>query len=93
MSRRLVYIAFGAAIGVLVVRKVTQAATRFTPAGVQSSLAGSFSGLTEAIRDFSGDLREAMAEREDELRLSLGLDGAPDAHDVHESGLSADLPR
>ena len=90
MSRRLVYIAFGAAIGVLVVRKVTQAATRFTPAGVQSSLAGSFSGLTEAIRDFSGDLREAMAEREDELRLSLGLDGA---HGAHESDLSADLPR
>jgi hypothetical protein len=82
VSRRLVYIAFGAAVGVLVVRKATAAAKRFTPAGVQSSLAATFSGLTEAIRDFSADLREAMAEREDELRVTLGLDGSHDVVDA-----------
>ncbi len=82
MSRRLVYIAFGAAVGVLVVQRATRAARRFTPAGVQSSLSGSFGGLTEAIREFSADLREAMAEREQELRSTLGLDGSHDLVDA-----------
>lgn len=94
MSRRLVYIAFGAAVGVLVVRKATEAARRFTPAGVQTSIAGAFGGLTEAIRDFSADLREAMAEREAELRTTLGLDGSHDLvdHDPgHTGGLEPDV--
>jgi hypothetical protein len=94
MSRRLVYVAFGAAVGVLVVRKASQAAARFTPAGVQSSLAGSFAGLTEAIRDFSADLREAMSEREEELRVTLGLDGTHDLVDLdpgHTGGLEPDV--
>ncbi|MCW2614558.1 MAG: putative secreted protein [Frankiales bacterium] len=94
MSRRLVYVAFGAAVGVLVVRKASQAAARFTPAGVQSSLAGSLAGLTEAIRDFSADLREAMSEREEELRVTLGLDGTHDLVDLdpgHTGGLEPDV--
>ena len=49
MSRRLVYIAFGAAVGVLVVQRATKAARRFTPAGVQSSIAGSMSGNVSAL--------------------------------------------
>jgi len=82
VSRRLVYIAFGAAVGILVVQRATRAAKRFTPAGVQESLAGSFSGLTVAVREFSADLREVMAEREDELRSTLGLDGTHDVVDT-----------
>ena len=93
MSRRLVYIAFGAAAGILVVQRATRAAKRFTPAGVQSSIAGSLSGLTEAIRDFSVDLREVMAEREDELRVTLGLDGTHDVVDAPgvTGGLEPDI--
>jgi hypothetical protein len=95
VSRRLVYIAFGAAVGVLVVQRVTKAAQRFTPAGVQSSLAGSMSGLTEAIRDFTAELRIAMAEREEELRTTLGLDGSHDLVDYadprHTGGLEPDV--
>ena len=89
MSRRLVYIAFGAAVGILVVQRATKAAKRFTPAGVQSSLTGSFGGLTDAIRDFSADLREIMAEREQELRVTLGLDGSHDVVDApgHTGGM------
>ena len=95
MSRRLVYIAFGAAVGILVVRKASQAAQRFTPAGVQSSVAGSLGGLTAAIRDFSADLKVAMADREDELRVMLGLDGTHDLvdHDPGRTGgLEDDVP-
>ena len=95
MSRRLIYIAFGAAVGVLVVQRVTKAAQRFTPAGVQSSIAGSLSGLTDAIREFTAELTVAMAEREEELRSTLGLDGSHDLVDyadpAHTGGLEPDV--
>ena len=81
MTRRLVYIAFGAAVGVLVVHRATKAAKRFTPAGVQSSLAGSFAGLTDAVRELTAEMKVAMAEREQELRTVLGLDGTHDVVD------------
>ena len=94
MSRRLFYIAMGAAVGILVVRRATQAAQRFTPAGVQQSLAGSLSGLTAALSEFSELVREGMAEREDELRVTLGLDGTHDLVDTvpgYTGGLEPDV--
>lgn len=82
MTRRLVYIAFGAAVGVLVVQRATRAAQRFTPAGVQQTVAGSLTGLSAAISEFSELVREGMAEREEELRVTLGLDGTHDLVDT-----------
>ena len=82
MTRRLFYIALGAAVGVLVVSRATRAAQRFTPAGVQQSVAGGLSGLTAAISEFSELVREGMAEREEELRVTLGLDGTHDLVDM-----------
>ena len=94
MTRRLVYIAFGAAVGVLVVQRATRAAQRFTPAGLQTSLAGSMAGLTQAISEFAELVREGMAEREDELRVTLGLDGTHDLVDTvpgYTGGLEPDV--
>ena len=95
MTKRLVYIAFGAAVGVLVVHRATRAAKRFTPAGVQSSLADSFSGLTDAVREFTAEMKVAMAEREEELRTLLGLDGSHDLVDYvdpgHTGGMEPDV--
>ncbi|MEX2289890.1 MAG: hypothetical protein WD794_06135 [Mycobacteriales bacterium] len=95
MTRRLVYIAFGAAVGVLVVHRATQAAKRFTPVGVQSSVAAAVSGLSEALRDATAELRTAMAEREEELRATLGLDGSHDLVDYvdpgHTGGMEPDV--
>lgn len=82
MTRRLFYIALGATAGVLLVRKLTATAARFTPAGVQSGVAGALGGLSSAIRDFGVEVRAGMVEREDELRTGLGLDGS---HDVVDS--------
>ena len=82
MSRRLVYITFGAVVGVLVVRRVSQAAVRYTPAGVQQRVSGSFGGLGASVSAFLADVRVAMAEREQELRTTLGLDGSHDAVDA-----------
>jgi len=93
MSRRLIYIAFGAVAGVMVVRKAASAAQRFTPVGVQQSLAGAFGGLTESIRELTAELREIMAEREQELRVTLGLDGSHDVVDApgQTGGLEPDI--
>ncbi len=94
MTRRLVYIAFGAAVGVLVVQRATRAAQRFTPAGLQTSVAASLAGLTEALREFSLLVREGMDEREQELRVSLGLDGSHDLVDTvpgYTGGLEPDV--
>jgi hypothetical protein len=82
VTRRVFYIALGATVGILVVRKASQVASRYTPAGMQSSLTGALGGLGDAIRQFGADVREGMAEREDLLRSELGLDGR---HDVVDS--------
>ena len=94
MTRRLFYITLGAVAGVLVVRKLTQTAQRFTPAGVQESMVGALGGLSEATRDFGEAIREGMAEREEELRTSLGLDGTHDLVDTvpgYTGGLEPDV--
>jgi len=75
------YIALGATVGILVVRKASQAAAKFTPAGMQSSMTGALGGLGDAIREFGVNVREGMAEREEMLRAELGLDGRHDAVD------------
>jgi hypothetical protein len=82
VTRRLFYIALGATAGVLIVRKATQTAHRFTPAGVQSGLIGAIGNLGDAIRDFGAEVRAGMAEREAELRTGLGLDGIHDVVDT-----------
>jgi hypothetical protein len=94
VKRRLFYVAMGAVVGVLVVRRLTATAQRFTPVGVQQSLAGAIGGLGESLREFTELVREGMAEREAELRVSLGLDGSHDLVDAdpaHTGGLEPDV--
>jgi chromosome condensin MukBEF MukE localization factor len=73
--RRLFWLAMGVTIGVLVVRKLQAAAEKLTPRGMASGLGQGLADLADAIRDFGADVREAMSEREAELRESTGLDG------------------
>lgn len=68
--RRVFWIALGATAGVLVVRKVTKAAEAYTPAGMSRSIAS----LGEGLRELADAVREGMAEREEELRIALGVD-------------------
>jgi hypothetical protein len=72
--RRLFWLAMGVTIGVLVVRKVSAAAEKMTPAGIGGSIADGLRDLADAIGAFGADVREAMAEREAELRAGTGLD-------------------
>ena len=73
MTRRLFYITLGATAGVLIVRKLTQTAERLSPT---KALPGALGNLADAIREFGDNVREGMAEREQELRVGLGLDDA-----------------
>ncbi|KQX66725.1 hypothetical protein [Angustibacter sp. Root456] len=68
--RRVFWIALGATAGVLVVRKLTKTAESYTPEGVAKGLAG----LGEGLREMAQVVREAMDERDAELRLALGVD-------------------
>lgn len=63
----------GVAVGVMATRKASRALEQFTPAGVSQSLGESITGLGDAIRQFGMDVREAMWDREDELRDAFGL--------------------
>ena len=76
------YLALGATVGILLVRKASSAAQKFTPAGVQKGMTGAVGNLGDAIRGFGVEVRAGMAEREEELRTGLGLDGT---HDVVDS--------
>jgi hypothetical protein len=76
--RRLFWIALGAAVGILTVRKVSQTVEQYTPAGMGRSLAS----VGEGLREVAEVIREGMAEREAELRTALGVDAgtlAPEA--------------
>lgn len=68
--RRMFWLALGATVGVLVVRRVTKAAEAYTPEGVARGM----SSLGEGLREMASAVREGMAEREAELRLALGVD-------------------
>ena len=73
--RRLFWLAMGITIGALVVRKLSKAAAKLTPSGMAQGLSVGLSDLADSLRDFAADVREAMADREAQLRAGTGLDG------------------
>jgi adenylosuccinate lyase len=73
--RRLFWLVMGITIGALIVRKLSAAAAKLTPRNMAASVSEALSELAESLRDFSQDVREAMSEREAELRAGTGLDG------------------
>ena len=75
MIRRAFWLAMGATIGALVVRKLTRTAERFTPTGITQSLSESAGRVVDSVRDFVDDARAGAKEREVELRESAGLEG------------------
>ena len=79
--RRLFWMALGATVGVLVVRRVSRAAQAYTPEGIERSL----TRAVDALSDLVDEVRAGMAERERELRVALGVEtGIIDAEGVAE---------
>jgi hypothetical protein len=65
--KRLLWLGVGLAVGAVVVRKLTQKANQFTPSGIATSLSESAGGLVESMRSFVDDVRDGMAEREQQI--------------------------
>jgi hypothetical protein len=76
--RRLVWMAVGAGITIYVVRRIDRALDAASPEGIGRAL----NAAVDALREFTVEVREAMAEREQELRVALGVEpGTMDAED------------
>jgi hypothetical protein len=65
--RRLFWLGVGLAVGALVVRQVSRAAHAYTPTGLAASARNSAAGWWDSVQDFVADVREGMAEREQEI--------------------------
>lgn len=72
MIKRLVWFVIGAAVGIFVIKKVRDYLAKSTPEAVGQRLAGRAGSLGESASSFVDRARAAMAEREAELRDSLG---------------------
>ncbi|HEX8631754.1 MAG TPA: hypothetical protein VF755_26645 [Catenuloplanes sp.] len=69
--KRMLWLGIGLAIGALVVRKATRKAQAYTPAGIASSVSQSAGGLMESLRSFVDDVRDGMAEREQQIQAAF----------------------
>ena len=74
--KRLFYVAFGAAAGVLVVRRIGELAERWTPEG----MAIQAGGAGQRMVSWWETVKDAAAEREHELREALGIDNPGAEH-------------
>jgi hypothetical protein len=89
--KRLLWLGAGLAVGAIAVRKLTRKANEFTPSGIATSLSESAGGLVESLRSFVADVRDGMAEREDEIHQAFASgelydDQFADLRDDAESG-------
>ncbi len=71
---RLFWIAVGAGAGIYAVRRLTKTVEQYSPAGMSDSLSASLASVGEGLREMAGVIRESMQEREEELRLALGVE-------------------
>lgn len=89
--KRLLWLGVGLAVGALVFRAASRKAQAFTPQGIAGSAQESALGLIDSVRTFVEDVRDAMAEREQEIQsafgggLALGVD-VPDHLHPEEEG-------
>jgi hypothetical protein len=82
--------ALGATVGIVVVRRVSRAAEAYTPEGIGRSL----TEAVDAVRDLVDDVRAGMAEREQELRVALGVEaGTMDADSAAPRPAERPAPR
>jgi hypothetical protein len=69
--RRLLWLGIGLAIGGLVVRSVSRKARAYTPSGLVGAARESAGGLAASVRSFVDDVRDGMAEREEQIHEAM----------------------
>ncbi|MFD7639061.1 DUF6167 family protein [Kitasatospora sp. NPDC059795] len=75
MVRRIFWMAVGAGATVWAMNKANEAVHRLTPDSLSGTAARGALQLGDAARQFARDVKSGMAEREQQLRADLGLDG------------------
>jgi hypothetical protein len=87
--KRVLWLGVGLAVGALVFRALSKKAQAFTPTGIAASARDSAGGLVDSVRSFVDDVRDAMAEREEEIHAAFTdgvvLDEFGDADDEEGS--------
>ena len=73
MFRRLFWFLIGAGVAIFVYLKIRDYLKRARPEAIGQRVAGSASSVSESARGFIDRLRAGMAERETELRDTLGM--------------------
>jgi hypothetical protein len=72
--KRVLWLGIGLAVGALVFRALSKKAAAFTPSGIAASARDTAGGLVGSVRSFVDDVRDGMAEREDEIHSAF-VDG------------------
>lgn len=75
MIKRVFWMSIGVAIGVIAVRRVTEAKSSLGQAGINRAV----DTAATAVQGFAEALREGMTQREGDLRAALGLDTTDNA--------------
>jgi hypothetical protein len=78
MIRRALWLGAGIAVGVIVMRKASQAMKAIAPSSIAGQARESAVGFVETMRDFVSDVRDGMAEREAQI------------HEAFERGVALD---
>ncbi len=73
--RRLFWLGLGIGLGVLIMRRLNQIVERRIPKGMASTVGSALVDLAHEVREFAGELRSSMGEREHELRAGAAIDG------------------
>jgi hypothetical protein len=69
--KRLFWLGVGIAVGAVVVRRLSRTARAYSPSGLAESARNSAAGLWESVQDFVADVRDGMAEREEEIQAAF----------------------
>jgi hypothetical protein len=69
--KRVLWLGVGLAVGALVFRALSKKAAAFTPSGIAASARDSAGGVLGSVRSFVEDVREGMAEREEEIHAAF----------------------
>ncbi len=73
MMRRVFWFMLGAGLAIFVFVKIRDALNKARPEALGQRVVESASGVGERAQDFAARVRAGMAERETELRETLGL--------------------
>ncbi|BCW59072.1 MULTISPECIES: hypothetical protein [Micrococcaceae] len=70
--KRIVWMGIGVAIGVIALRKITEAQANIGPDGLNRAVGR----MADGLFDFADAVRTGMHQREEDLRAALGIDDA-----------------